>query len=158
MPLLISGKTTCGLCSKIIGKDDEVFAVPPLIYNSLDPLFNYNDSVFHAKCAKENVDFKKLAQLIVLWEKRSAGKISFLSGKPITIPEDFFSFPYLGDDPQLAKISFQVCNKHELSKWPELPNIIRKLEDLQSSGVWNREVLAKFMTELRIFISYHAFA
>ena len=149
MALLIRGKTTCGLCSKVIGEDDEVFAVPPLITNTLDPLYKFNDQIFLAECTKGNTDFEKLGRLIALWEERSTGKISFLSGNPITSPEDFFAFPYLGEEPQLKELNFQVGSKSDLREWPELPNIIESLEALQSSGAWGGDALAKIITELR---------
>lgn len=153
MALLIRGKTTCGLCSKVIGEDDEVFAVPPLISNTLDPLYKFNDQVFLVECTKGNADFEKLGRLIALWEERSTGKVSFLSGNPITHPDDFFAFPYLGEDPQLTNLNFQVCSKRDLREWSELPNIIEKLEALQSSGAWGGDVLEKITVELRKLVS-----
>lgn len=152
MALLIRGKTICGLCSKRIGEDEEVTAIPPLTANPKDRLFRYNDSVFHARCAEENADFQTLARMMKLWERRSAGKISFLSGKSITDPNDFFAFPYLGDSEQLAELNFRVFSKADLAVWPGRQNVIRILEELESSGAWSDGILSKLIAELKSLV------
>lgn len=152
MALLVRGKTICGLCSKPIGEDDEVFGVPPLIANTLDPVFRYGDRVFHANCIRESADYERLASLIRLYEERSSGRISFLSGRPITSPDDFLSFPHLGDTPSLSELSFRVFSKSDLSGWSALPEIVRTLENMNVSGAWGGSVLVKLVEDLKALL------
>ena len=153
MPILIRGKTICDVCSRTIGEGEDVLGVPPLISNSLDPLFKYNDRVFHVGCMEGTPDFQKLVSLITLWEDRSRDKVSFLSGKVITSPDDFFILPYLGEAARLARFSFRVCSKYDLSKWDGLPALIEGLDDLQSSGAWGGDALVKLTAELKAIIA-----
>lgn len=153
MALLIRGKTICSLCSRTIDEDDEVFGVPPLISNQLDPLFRYSDGMFHLECANGNPEFEQVGELIALWEQRSANKVSFLSGNPITSPDDFFAFPYLGAEDQFAELNFRVYSKDDLSEWTELPGIVEKLKELRNSNTWESPILGDLIEQLETLVA-----
>ena len=149
MALLFRGKTLCPICSKVIGVNDSIVAVPPLITNKFDKLFKYNDSSYHLACAGKNPDFELLQKLTEIWESRSSNRTSFLSKEPILCPEDFYSFPYFGEGDFFTEINFQQCNRHELANWKALPELIENLQKVLESGAWDAAKLECIIGELK---------
>ena len=138
MAILLRGKTQCGICSRVIGKDDEVVSFPAFVGNELDPLVKFSDASFHRACIASHPMAKAAQERLESTRKLTEKKECHQCGREISDPDDYFAFDHFGPegDPRLSKVSRQQFHMSCLPRWAELSEVTDLLVNLKRSGRW----------------------
>lgn len=68
MAMIIRGKSTCPLCSKVLEKGDELKGYPAFL--PYDHRFGkFSDAIFHKVCAEADPDYGDAEDMLYVWQK-----------------------------------------------------------------------------------------
>lgn len=137
MSLFVSGMP-CRICGKPISNEDQKIQFSPFITNEADPLFFFNDGTFHRTCFDNHSLASKVLMIRELAKPNAsvANRISFISGKQLSDPNNCLSLGYLTTDPNdpLSEFNFAHFSKLELVSWDRLNELICMLSDARDQG------------------------
>lgn len=152
MAISFINQTECGLCNEKITDLESIFSFPPFIQNIKDPLYQFNDSVFHINCLNKHSFGKKAIEL---------AKQYFYSVKPENrkcivdeeIIEDVHDYIFMGvltsnDEEDLYKFNFITLNRRNLHKWKDRADFISIAEKFIKDGKWEDLTSYKYLNKL----------
>ncbi|MFN0113010.1 MAG: hypothetical protein ACKVZH_29470 [Blastocatellia bacterium] len=152
MAVFIIGKTRCPFCKQTIAEGQEFISFPPFVPNEFDPLWVFNDNVFHIDCfnreplsSKAELRFQEFKQK-VSYDNR----VCIICSKQIMDPDDYFTLGHLTENKKeaLFKYNYLLAHRSCLAGWTELPVLCQELEQLNQSGVWGGKGLERLIAEL----------
>lgn len=152
MALIVRGKTTCGLCDKVIQDGDEVVAFSPFVANERDPLFRYSDGAFHAACFWREADAKSAMERWEEVRERNAPerRICAVCGQRITDPDDYLGFGFVAESTEPVSLFNHLhLHRSHLSAWADLDRAAELLQQFQSAGKWAGQGLDWLLAQLR---------
>jgi len=152
MPIILRGRTCCPVCGEVLKKEDSLVVFPAIVSNENDPLYEINDTAFHASCFASHALATRARNRIAEWEaKRSRGRTCRICGRSILVPDDYLAFVYFTDDTTSAlhRWNYEQFHVSCLQGWDRLPWIIEQIESLRNSGNWKGPVLDRLIERLR---------
>ena len=142
----------CSLCGRVIPAGDDAVMFPPFVSNQADPLYVFNDGVFHVACFGGHALAEAAqARYEEHRERTKPGNRScFVCGEQITNPDDYLAFGHLVDTPKhpLHSLNYSQFHRSCLGSWSALSDAIRNLEALDQSGTWKGNALKRLIKEL----------
>lgn len=76
MALVITGKSKCGICGRVIEASDDTTAFPAFL-RPTHRLYRYSDDVFHRHCFETSADREEMERLFArfryIWDHRPSG-------------------------------------------------------------------------------------
>ena len=152
MAIVVFG-TPCPLCGGSIEEGQEVVMFPPFIENEIDPLWLFNDAVFHENCfCCHSLAAQAEARYAEMKQKLQSGpKICAVCGDVISNPDDYFVIGYLTADRThpLYQYNYTQFHRSHLPRWLPLPLVYEQLRELQRLGVWKGRALEWWLSEVR---------
>jgi hypothetical protein len=152
MAIIISGKTKCESCGKIIEVDQEAVSFPHFVANEMDPLWVFCDGAFHAQCFYAH----PLAQVAqrrykdLLRHNGPGNRACVVCKKEIQAPDEYFTLGHLTEDKAVPLYHYNYIQAHRscLSAWRDLAFVIKLIEGLKDSGTWRGNALDDLLAEL----------
>jgi hypothetical protein len=101
MAILLSRKTVCPLCGRIIADGEKAIGFPPFVANEVDPLYIFSDGVFHASCFRQDPLAKQAEARYSESRKRTSplARQCRICGRVIDSPDEYLGLGHLTDDP-----------------------------------------------------------
>ena len=138
MAMLIGGRTTCFICKQPITDPNGAGGFPPFVENELDPLFIFNDSVFHHHCLERHPLGRQALSRFREFEAANppGDRVCTVCGQLITDPDEFFSLGRLVGDAAhpLHRHNYARIHKSCLVRWEPLDEVLRFLQTERDSG------------------------
>lgn len=140
MAIIITGKTTCRICSKVIAEEDLFYSFPAFVLNTLDPVYYYNDCGCHINClGHDSVGLLalKMAKLFT-FQISPINRICSITGEKITKQDEHFFVEMLTSNSKdiLFKYNFIHLNKTQIRNWAERFVLIEAVMKLQKENGW----------------------
>jgi len=152
MALIFNGITECKLCNCKITDKDSIVAFPAFIVNECDPLFMFNDSVFHESCLLKHRSSDEILQRLRKYSHATGpGKRKCLVCKSeIKNPDDYLFIDYLTSDERkfLYKYNYTHLHKSHIDKWVDREEVIEELVRLNDSENWSGKYILRLLLEL----------
>ncbi|MDC8098674.1 hypothetical protein [Chryseobacterium rhizosphaerae] len=152
MAIAFINQTECGICNEKIIDLDIFFSFPPFIQNIKDPLYQFNDSVFHINCLNKHSFGKKAIELAkqYFYSVKPENRKCIVDGEII---ENFHDYIFMGilasnDDDELYKFNFITLNSRNLYKWKDRTDFINIAEKFIENGKWEDLTSYKYLNKL----------
>lgn len=140
MAIFIEDGTLCSLCGKTIKDGENAYALPAFVANAKDPLYFFNDSVFHKKCLLENSFGQKAIDLseIFMERIRPENRICIVGKTKIKNIEDYVFIDLLTSETQepLYRYNFLTFDKHNIFLWKEREQFLETVEQFIKDDKW----------------------
>jgi hypothetical protein len=151
MSIFIPG-TSCVICGQPINEGDKRKGFPAFVANEKDPLHIFSDANVHDACfVSHPLASEAEARLHQVQDSfKTENRISYISGKSITSPDDYLGLGFLTadkDDP-LYELNLKHLGRAEIATWDRKQWLISELRRLQESGKWKGKALAWLIDEL----------
>ena len=152
MALFIPGMV-CALCGREMRTVGEIVAFAPFVKNRIDPMFMFNDGVFHLACFRAHPLSRAAGERYREFREHvgPARRACAVCSKQIADPDDYFAFGYLTDEVEnpCYRLNYIQLHRSCLASWSELGEAINNLESLVTSGKWRAEDLGALIGEMR---------
>lgn len=135
--MIIAGMK-CSACGLPMKDNNEVIGFPAFIANQRDPLYQFNDGVFHVHCLKSHALAETLFQRYEAWTAANLPKsrICRASGQLISDPEDYIGLGFLVESPvhELFPYNFAHFSQRALREWNFRDRLVMALTRLAKSS------------------------
>lgn len=135
MALITRGVTRCAHCERIIRDADDITAFTVFVWNEVDPLYRFNDAVFHKECLAAD-PFGATAQSRERQVRSQLGPgshVCAVCSKQIQERSDNVAFLHMGDG-ELASLNFLQFHRVCLRKWSDLGKAAKLVRDAMATG------------------------
>jgi hypothetical protein len=154
MALLLTGKSICEICHRVIEESDEVIGFAHFVLNRDDPLYFFSDAGFHETCVVQHPMGDKAIQRFEEWVLRAgpSNRICLICHQRVLDPDDYILIAHLTADKNHAAFQYNYTHLHKrcLPQWPDRERVIAILEDLRQSGNWDGDYLGMLIQDLRL--------
>jgi hypothetical protein len=137
MAILILGRSTCGICKKVISDHNGSYSFPAFISNPQSKYNRYNDPSFHRECLLTDADAYPVMELANIFRKSISPKtrVCAIDGKPVGPDEEYIFLEYVTDNELsfLHRHVFSVFRLSNLAGWFQLQSLVKSLDDLKFS-------------------------
>lgn len=131
----------CVHCGKRISDEERVVAFPAFTANKKDPLYLFNDAIFHQECFETH----PLAERALLRSQETQERLSpgnrycIVCEELITDPDDYLTPGHLTDDElsPLFKYNFVQVHRSHLEAWSDWPEFRKLVLEFQASDAWD---------------------
>lgn len=157
MAIYIEGKTLCPLCGQPVEPADSprTVAFSYFVPNELDPLYIFNDAVFHTEHFDAHPLHDAALARLAERERRQAAHTCYISGTEAVIenyknPANLIFTDWFTDDPadSLHEYNYRYLNKYYFEQWPERQRFLDAVEQLDVSGRWRGPYLRQLLRQL----------
>ncbi len=151
MSILIQGMP-CPLCSLPIQKGQEVIGFPSFIPNRLDPLWVFNDGIFHSECLLKHSLADRVITRYEEFQKNSepTHRQCEICKLEITNPDEYLGLGHLTDEESQEIHRYNYTNFHYscLKHWNNKTHLYKLFEQLKHSKTWDDKDIQYFLREL----------
>jgi predicted nucleic acid-binding Zn ribbon protein len=142
MALYVPGQA-CSVCGRVIERGSAVVMLPPFTGNEADPLFTLSDAVAHSDCIDRHPHAGRLSSRLAEFNHARSEPVKrcIVCNQPITNPDLYFTFGYLGDDESAQKWNYANFHRNCLSQWGELPEVILWTDRAIERGDWTQATM-----------------
>lgn len=152
MAILIRGTTTCPICGRAIGGQDEAVLFPHFVLNEADPLYPLSDAACHAGC----VDSDPVGRLMLAASEQHLAntgpgkRTCAVCGQEVQDPDDYLLIGYLADPAHdaLGKFNYTHLHKSHISQWKQAEEFLAAARTTLAGGQWRGPVLAEIVREI----------
>lgn len=152
MAIAFINQTECGICNEKITNLESIFSFPPFIQNIKDPLYQFNDSVFHINCLNKHPFGSKAIELAkkYFYSVKPENRKCIVDGEII---ENFHDYIFMGvltsnEEGELYKFNFITLNRRNLYKWKDRNDFISIAEKFIENGKWEDLTSYKYLNKL----------
>lgn len=152
MSLLIHGMTRCPVCGLVIEEGQRAVSFPAFVWNEADPLAIFNDASLHQQCFQAHPLREQMETAVAELEAKvgSGRRRCVVCTQEVTDPNDYLLVPRLTSDRSdpLARFSFTHLHRSHVRQWQELGELLSRLSELHTSGIWKGDGLRFLIKEL----------
>lgn len=135
MAILILGQSTCGICSKVISKQEESCSFPSFISTTKSEFRKFSGNNFHIDCFRRDPLANETALLANSFRAgiSPATRVCGIDGQLISAEEEFVFVEYVADDENsfLRRNVYKNYRLSNLDGWLELPLLVAAFDDLK---------------------------
>ncbi len=128
----------CQICGRPAGDGPDVVLFPPFVADAGDPLYRFNDGVFHRGCLESDPDGVRALSIIdaVLAAGRPDARVCAVCGEMIGDPDDYFGTGLLTTDPRspLHAFNFMHLHRSHWTRWSRREEFRQALEEATRAG------------------------
>lgn len=151
MAMTILGKSSCGLCGRLLLRGEGIASFPPFVSNEADPLHFFSDRAFHEDCFAADPRASSARHRFDELRTRTAPgcRICTVCSEEIRDPDDYLSFGFVADQPpRVACLNHLQFHRQHLPRWPGLSAGRAALLELETSGAWKGPALRWLIEQL----------
>ncbi|MET3879102.1 hypothetical protein [Chitinophaga sp. OAE865] len=139
MALVFWGSTKCDLCGKILDVEDQIVSFPNVVQNESDPLYCFNDQVYHSGCLMNNPQWREVDLFFKYYSSLKRERKCVVCGHFITNPEEYLTLGFLTADSKasLFKYNFLEFHSQHFNQWSEKWEVLSHLRQLKDSRLWS---------------------
>lgn len=152
MALITRGITRCAHCERVIAEGDAAVSFTVFVANAVDPLYGFNDAVFHAAClGEERLGAAALERQAETF-KRLGPKSHVCAVCELSIAkwDQNVTVPHLSASAgELKKFDYLQFHRGCLPRWEALTEASDRISAAMSDGKIAGDVVERLLAELR---------
>lgn len=153
MAIFIEGMK-CRLCDRPIMKGQAMVSFSPFVANEVDPLFRFNDGVFHEECFEKEplAELAEVRYAEVSEQSKPEKRRCRVCDKLIVDPDDYLPLGHLTDDTQHPLHQFNYTHLHRscLGQWSDLQQLVDLVEKQMEAGAWRGSGIRWILKSLKL--------
>lgn len=153
MALILSGKTQCASCGKMILTTDKIVGFPAIFPNENDPLHIFHDVAVHEQCLNIHPLKPEAEERMAEFRLKTGPghRRCYVCGEEILKPDQYAGLGYLTGDPNLVVSKYNYAHFHRscFKIWPERTHVLTLLEDMMKTGAWRGPGLSLMIKDLK---------
>lgn len=130
----------CRLCQKGMDNIEHLFAFPAFISNTLDPFYQFNDSVVHLECLQEDPLGNRAIKFAdqFFFSTRRENRICIIGKNIIKNFEDYIFIDLLTSNEReaLYKFNFITLDRNNLEGWTDRSKFIATATKFKEENKW----------------------
>lgn len=139
MALVFLGSTKCDLCWEVLNVADQIVTFPNEIQNKLDPLYSFNDQVYHLTCLMNSLQLKDIDLFLKQYSLFKRTRICVVCKQLITNPDEYLNLGFLTTDSKnpLFNYNFLEFHREHFNQWSEKREMLSHLRQQKDNKLWS---------------------
>jgi hypothetical protein len=161
VPIYVADKSICPICGEVIKETDKRVGFPPFIGNTNDPLYLFDDRMFHSDCITAHPLFSELMKRYSDYQNKFSipqkEKPCDHCHKPLTVDEyvkdDIFIMPYISyGNSEFKKFDYLYLHAHCIPNYKYIHELQEALNRIKNEGWWGGNAIAFKLSYIEIIL------